>query len=429
MSIQREYHETYESEIGRLNELTGCNPPCLAAGSRSFFANLNSWLFNSEVNSTDKEVIVLPDPAMNLALPYPEDEIELAFLLSDGKHPTKESIVKMADACFVPLELLGRPVTALSGGERMQVAFTKALILSSKQHCTYFCSPYFWLDTEHRMILDNIMQQMNDNDTSVRLLLLVGEDCRSEINIDYSTHPEDLSWRLGIDSVRVDFPGMRFPRQSEPKVIIYKTQDGGDIEFRSPTLISGPNGVGKTTLAKALAGILPITVGSPSVIRLLMSGKARLLLQDPLMHLFGHMPQNHLLRVFRFDEDRHKQANDLFMRLQKSCASKLDSLHCQETVGNLDKPGTILQAKLALVAERLSAPTPLLILDEPGWCLSREYARAFLASVVEIAHENEVAIAFISHQTIWWSGLIADELTMTRNTGDIVMLNRRRVKC
>jgi energy-coupling factor transporter ATP-binding protein EcfA2 len=57
--------------------------------------------------------------------------------------------------------------------------------------------------------------------------------------------------------------------------------------------------------------------------------------------------------------------------------------------------------------------TPLLILDEPGWCLSRPVARAFVETVVEIASEKKMAVAIISHQKGWWAGMIEDTLNLS----------------
>jgi energy-coupling factor transporter ATP-binding protein EcfA2 len=73
---------------------------------------------------------------------------------------------------------------------------------------------------------------------------------------------------------------------------------------------------------------------------------------------------------------------------------------------------TMLQAKLSLAVERLVTPTSLLILDEPGWCLSKQIARAYLAAITEIAHSMGTALLIISHQDHWWQGILRSRLQM-----------------
>jgi ABC-type cobalamin/Fe3+-siderophores transport system ATPase subunit len=183
--------------------------------------------------------------------------------------------------------------------------------------------------------------------------------------------------------------------------------------------MTGANGVGKTTLAKLLAGVREVAQGSIKVVTEAFGGQGRLLLQDPLLHLFSMSPREHLLRVFAHDQERRERAFDLFEDLEAQCACTLKEHNACITVGHRDEPSSILQAKLVLAAERLVTPTPLLIIDEPGWCLSRPVARVFLSTVTDCAHARGTAVLAISNQASWWQGISRDYLSLVEKEGRI----------
>ncbi|MBV8842353.1 MAG: ATP-binding cassette domain-containing protein [Bryobacterales bacterium] len=194
------------------------------------------------------------------------------------------------------------------------------------------------------------------------------------------------------------------------------------MELRSPTLMTGRNGVGKTTFAKLLTALIEPENGAIGIVTGGLGGSARLVLQDTVVHLFGHAISGHLGRVFCFDRELWKEARKLYESLLRGCREKINTEVPGVMVADSNTSESMLQCKVAIVVERLLGSPPLLILDEPGWCFSRAVGRAFLESVVEAAHSRGIAVLIISHQAGWWEGLVSDELRLEQEDARIVRL-------
>ena len=424
--VEREEFATYECEIDRLETLAGAHVPTMLGGARSFLAGLNNWINDGDDSGLDPTVVVFPDPSSNLSMPYPADELALALAFSRGGLPERELVEELADSFSLSSGVLERPVTALSGGERMLVSLAKAWALSQRSDRFCLCSPYFWLDPKNRRLVLERFGKVRGSEGY--LLLLSGEDDSPfDSTVPSEAAQKPLNWHLRLNSPSVVFPAQTFPRITSEKRISF-ISTAPSLELRSPTLISGPNGVGKTTLAKILTGLVTPDTGSTLLTTGGMSGNARLMLQDTVVQLFGEAPSEHLGRVFGFDRELWKEARKIYDALQKDCLKKITARLPGVSVATSGRAQTILQCKLAVLIDRLFASPPLLILDEPGWCLSRIVGRAFVESVVTAAHERGIAVAIISHQASWWDGLIADELVL--ELGDdsevAVQLNNRR---
>lgn len=419
MGVVREVFKSFENQMTRLREVASVSPPPTASGATAFFSSLDKWMFPDRSTRTLSSV-VFPDPSLNLSFPYAEDELLLAAAHCTTGYSNDEIRAMIANLTGLPREVLARPVTALSGGERMLVSLCKASLLARNRGDLIVCSPFFWLDPGHRPLVNGFLDHHDQSGGAGCLMTLEGEE---DSDADQSEEsPRQLDWVLMMDHSTVVFPAMSFPRETAETRLEFVLPEKR-LALRSPTLISGCNGVGKTTFAKVLAGVLRATDKSPEIACQGFSGKARLLMQDTIVQLFAQSPVGHLERVFRHDKARGELARSLFTNMQSECAKALFSVDPGLTVGDSNTPSTVFQAKLALTAERLISKPPLLILDEPGWCLSRTAAQVFVREVVRVAHELGIAIALISHQAEWWKGIVAGQITFSAgNSRDQVLV-------
>lgn len=420
MNVLRENFDSFESEMVRLHELANYAPPSIVAGIPEFFSSVNNWLgISSHKDST--KTVVLPDPSMNLSLPYPRDELSLAIgrKLAGNLNETLNELMHKYD---LPIDVLNRPVTALSGGQRVLMGLIKASFLVKKESQLIVCSPFFWLDKNHCVIIQHLLDQMAQDGVQTYLLTLEGEEpIQNPILSDIHT-PQELNWVLSLNNPIVVFPKSHFPMEIPEKRIKYLSSEQ-TLQFYSPTLLTGSNGIGKTAFAKLLAGLLKTDENTPAVKTSGYSGKPRLMMQDTVIHLFSQSPTSHLDRVFRSDKELMKKAKTLFLEMQTNCAEQLSLIDSKLSVGSKKEPNTILQAKLSLIAERLVDDCPLLILDEPGWCLSKTVAQVFLKEVVRVAHRTHTAVMIISHQHDWWNYITINQLHLIQgNTPEEVCL-------
>jgi ABC-type molybdenum transport system ATPase subunit/photorepair protein PhrA len=214
-----------------------------------------------------------------------------------------------------------------------------------------------------------------------------------------------LVWQLTFGQSTVSFPEASFPRYTASSSITYRHPQQ-DSRLASPTLLVGDNGVGKSVFAKILAGLLR----PDGEIRVACGGSrgpARLILQDALPQLFGRSTNEYLQTVFRYDDKGREEAIELYRSLEDAVRAEVVAQPSirQDAVGNQEHPDSVLQARLALIAERLVSRPPLLILDEPGWCLSMPLARALLHAACIEARRRHVGLIVISHLDSWWDGL------------------------
>lgn len=417
--LLREHFHTYESEMDRLEQISGVHVPSLLSGTRSFLGSVNKWISQGDTLSLQETVVLLPDPTANLSFPYPSDELTIALASSENPRSVSDRLGALAEEFNISPQLLEQPITALSGGERMLISLAKAFVLAQNAEHLCLCSPYFWLDHANReLVVHRFSSIISSHD--VRLLLLEGEE-----TVSSSSCTEDLNqsflWHLAVDQPTVVFPAQNFPRVTHERRITYFSS-AKSIALRSPTLLTGRNGVGKTTFAKLLTGLLQPDSGKLQVITHGRGGHARLLLQDTVIHLFGESVRDHLGRVFSFDRELWKEARKIYEALERKCLDRIN-----ESVPGVmfaDSTGfeSMLQCKIAVVVDRLLGAPPLLILDEPGWCLSQVVARAFVETVVEAAHQRGIAVLIISHQNEWWTGLVGDEVILEQSKDGSVCL-------
>ena len=165
--------------------------------------------------------------------------------------------------------------------------------------------------------------------------------------------------------------------------------------------VIGPNGVGKTTLVRAISGVIPLAGGRVSVdgqdlARLKPAERARSLAVVPQARnlppaftgwelvLLGRTPHlNWLGQVSRHDEARVRDA------LVRAHAEKFADRRIGELSGG--------EQQRLLLARALAQEAPVLLLDEPTTHLDLQHQVTMLEEVRRLAHEEGLTVLAVLH--------------------------------
>ncbi|MBP2172445.1 ribosome biogenesis/translation initiation ATPase RLI [Methanococcus voltae] len=185
--------------------------------------------------------------------------------------------------------LLNREFTQLSGGELQRVAIAAACLRDGSIY--YFDEPTSWLDVKQRFSAAKVIRKVSEDKKVVAVEhdLIVLDYLSDNIHIMYGvpsaygvvTHPRGT--RVGINAYLDGFlkeENIRFRKNSiifekrppadnsnRPMLLDYTdigvnlgdfklNVEGGEIYQGEVVGILGPNGIGKTTFVKALAGVM-----------------------------------------------------------------------------------------------------------------------------------------------------------------------------
>jgi len=412
--IKTTHFDTYEDLLDFLDKETGFTPPRIIEGRQMFLSKFNKWFFNFSDNYSDKQKwkCIFPDPSLGLSYPYPIDEISVAASLA-LKNNDKSFAQTFLSIYHLEEKISKRQTVTLSGGELLLLCFAKAHTLKDITDKIFICTPTQWLHPTKYELLQSLIKLYEDSKKEIHLLFMEGEESvlnktknNNPIIVTESKIKDSIPWSLNFKDLMVQFDEQTFPKASAANKIKY-TPYHFDNELQSPTLLIGDNGVGKSVFVKLLAGIINPTKGELTVRCLGNEGYGRVLLQDSLDQLFGETIDNHLSRVFKYDKDRGKKAKEIYASMLEALRDKVkDDVYLRTkklsaTDSNFIE--TVLQVKFALTAERIESKPPLLILDEPDWCLSKKLTALFIEIVVVIAHKNQIPVLIITHLNSWYS--------------------------
>lgn len=413
--------DTYEQLLTELEKQLSFTVPSVTNGPVTFFQSFNKYLISQTGSAIGENwFCIYPDPTHSLSFPSPFDEIRACTDRADSS-----TINNFFSLFGLDARLMFQPTITLSGGERLLLSLLKAHLLSDHISNTHICSPTHWLHPNNLSIINRLVEKYETNNNQIKLYLLDGEvldgipNHGQEVTLTRNT----FDWMLELTELVVQFPATTFPVPSPKRILNYVSSQGA-FELKSPTFLIGNNGVGKSVFAKVLSGIEQ-ALGAWQILSSNAQGSARLLFQDCVDHLFGESVMNHFDRVFRFDSSLRDNSIRLHSELVDKVKSVFNALSPKTrniTLFESDNTSTILEIKIALIAERLASNPPLLILDEPSWCLSKNVARSLMASVFEIAHKRKTAVLVISHNLQWFSDMAGDILTLSRLKDDKISL-------
>ncbi len=198
--------------------------------------------------------------------------------------------------------------------------------------------------------------------------------------------------RLEVENLIIQLPGAEKPTLQG---ISFTVEPGQGIG------IIGPTGAGKSTLARALVGVLPATRGTVRFDGATFDQREI----DELGKLIGYVPQDVQLfdgtaaqNIARFDPDADpnmivdaaKLANlhELIMRLPKGYDTQLDENGARLSAG---------QRQRFALARSLYGDPVLFVMDEPNSNLDAE-GEAALDRAIRVSMERGAAVVVISHR-------------------------------
>ncbi|MFH1048637.1 MAG: metal ABC transporter ATP-binding protein [Patescibacteria group bacterium] len=165
--------------------------------------------------------------------------------------------------------------------------------------------------------------------------------------------------------------------------------------------LTGPNGSGKTTVIKALLGLLPITKGKISLF-----GQTQKSFTD--WGKIGYLPQklSSLNPLFPASVEEVVFLGLLSKKKMLKIITKDDKEKVQKILNVLEisdlKNKTLSelsggQQQRVMLARSLVAEPDVLIFDEPSTALDPESREAFFALIQKLNKENGIAIILITH--------------------------------
>jgi len=426
-TIHIERYATQAELLLRLSELSGQPDLPLETGASPFLRRFWEYLELAST-ATNKILVLPPDPVEFFAMPTVAEELKVA--LASAHIDPDAATADLLNQFRLPPSLAAQSIGSLSGGERALVALAKAHALSEEYDGLVMASPTTWVYPERRDMITAVADRYVQLQKSVWILLLDGQWPEIDGCAAHTPHlisTSAIPWRLILSDLDVTYPGRAYPTAIPTKVIRYRS-DTPSLDLDSPTLVLGDNGVGKSTLALVLAGVLAPAKGSVDILSSGASGKARILMQNAYHQLFGMTPHEHINYAFRYDTrglgTTHETMQELENSLQRSLTGFVHEVSKRDSSGHL---ASLLHGKAALAAERLTERPSLLILDEPSWGLSHRLAHTFVAEVITAAHARGVPVAVISHEWQWAKTLLRSALHLTHGSEDYVVLNRCEV--
>ncbi|MDG1573489.1 ABC transporter ATP-binding protein [Robiginitalea sp. M366] len=174
------------------------------------------------------------------------------------------------------------------------------------------------------------------------------------------------------------------------------------LEPGSLTAIVGPNGVGKSTLLRTLAGLQPALAGA-------IYWQGQLLEEIPLAQratclsiVLTDPPASRNLTVGELVAlGRHPHTNWAGRMGEADRAAVREALEQLQLTNLRKRPCHTLsdgQLQRALIARALAQQTPLMLLDEPTTHLDLHHKVNILKALGHIARERRITIAFTTHE-------------------------------
>jgi energy-coupling factor transporter ATP-binding protein EcfA2 len=397
------YFNTFEAREAAFNRFVAHLIPSKTAGPSRFWQEFRRIADQGLSQPPDGDLTyIMANPRDGLVFGSPFQVLAAARMAAGLVSPgDPEAIAALADEYGLG-DQLTQPMRSLSGGETVKLALARAKAGTPASRALVIASPFCWLSRWNTGLLDNTIAAFQARRLDVHLLALDGEDDGSEITATQGIDllPRGPSFVLEFDGARIML-GLAVDAVQGPP--LFAAIADGAWQLKSPCLVTGDNGQGKTLVAKALSRAVRVR------------GRARVS-QGPARLLFQNVITQTLLRS---PEVLRQTARDICgAAAERALAALIDAFVIYggeyERVASPAAGGSLLVAKLHMVAARLCVRPALLILDEPDWGLSRQEAAAFVLAVTTVAHASGVALMLVSHKP-WWRAMAVSRLRVAKH--------------
>lgn len=407
------YFQTYEDREEAFRQSVYSLIPRKYSGPKLFWNDFGRVSLDELMTFSKRRIAyITSNPRDGLAFGTPWQVLSAAVLCAHGGDGDSGLSIDEITADFDIEENLKQPIRTLSGGETVKLALAKAAAGAGVCDRLIIASPFSWLSRRNTDYFDQLLDIYRRSDTPVDLFALEGEDSIETIDPSWwqKTHgTTGIDFRLQLKDVQIPLGTAINPIHSRES---FARIEDIDAALCSPCMIVGDNGQGKSLVAKVLTGAIAYT-GGALIDNGSNSGPVRLLFQDVITQtllrsfdaIAASLPTNNGLNPVEL----YKKLLDVHI---------LNLGHLNEGISASEPKGshdfrTLLEIKTILVAVRLCGAPRALILDEPDWGLNRNAAVAFVAAIVEVAHELGIPVILISHKP-WWNGIAASTVHVGR---------------
>lgn len=422
-------YEIYEDLNARFSSEAMVPALDATTGARAVMGGFNQWFWNQPSYSRI-DVAIPPRAEDCLVFPTLHHLFEaINNLLRERGAPPVNHAELMGSYGFGRV-MLAQPVNTFSTGEKILSVIARARALAPIADSLIVVNPCNNLFSERRHHLVDLIEDYKSREIPVRLLELSGGTANAntffqQVGTLNRTTAKPL--QLSVADVSVVFPEVYYPLYVPARRLRFRS-GSGVLEMLSPCLITGQNGVGKTTLMKALCELIPIAGGHLNLATSkYRHSRPRLLFNETESQMFAIRPMEHIGAVFTFDKKKREEAVRLFDELQSRFSANCARCGIRPALQSDASPTGYLQSKLALIAERVTAYAGSIVLDEPTTGLNVEQGAILLHTIAGLCGEREIGMLVVSHEEYRGTRLFQSHLHLSRSTDGAVEVSVKEV--
>ena len=398
--IPTHYFKTYEALEEAFRGRVAGLVPRYYAGTRVFWKDFQRLFDRPFTEAADsREAYITSNPRDCLAFGTPWQVLQGAWLTASRLNRDRIDPPAEVAERFSLTHHLHQSIRSLSGGETVRLALAKAYLQVTHAARLTVASPFSWLALDHWEEFRDLAERSRDRHTPLELFALEGEDSLQKVAPEHGRRASFLPFSWRMSALQLDLGTLIDRLFDRPVWAEVATLEESLV---SPCLLWGDNGQGKSLIAKALSGALPLK-GEAVVYGSDGPRRVRLLFQDVLNQT--------LMRSVRQLTPRHANGavaaayDDILKSFQRLNPTGMRRLRPFAELHHRHNPPSLLEMKVLLTALRLVDNRVALILDEPDWGLNRDDAVAYVSAVIDAAHARAIPLILISHKP-WWRPMV-----------------------